>query len=179
MHTTPNRRRLDRHEFYVGVHCSLVGAGLGLALTPAPSGALSALSPLTDHALALCMVSGSLCCLAGAAMPLRFWFPHRGRDMRNELALGMFGLSAVAFALIVWGLFIVLNSTLVGSLGGSLAIGLGVSCYRLIKRFWRERREVVQLRRVVRKHIVAEKTEAALADEAAIIVEAEARDDDA
>jgi hypothetical protein len=156
VHTTANRRRLDRHEFYVGVHASLVGAGVGLALTPAPAGALSALSALTDHALALCMISGSVCCLAGAAMPMRYWFPRRGLDMRNELALGMFGMTAVAFALIVWGVFIVLNSTLVGSLGGSLAIGLGISCYKLIKRFWRERREVSALRGVVRKVIAAE-----------------------
>lgn len=134
--------RLDHEPMYLWIHSGLVLVGLGLAIQPkVTNSALAGLSRDFDRGLALIIFAGSGCCLLGACMGFKWFFPDAKVDVRLPYMAAAFGQVSVVTSLTIFVVIIVEHSDLIGTLSGALSIAIMFACAQIagmaIKETWR------------------------------------------
>lgn len=125
--------RLDREDWYIWIMVGVLMVGQGIILHPATSGVLANVDAISNDMLGMTMVLGAMFALVGSAIGLP-WFLPKESDLRIPYALGFFGQFAVLNSVAAYAVLITINSDLVGTLGGGLAIV--ISCASA-QRLWR------------------------------------------
>lgn len=152
IHSLPNAHydRIDRNEYYIGVLIALWFAGVGIIMAPIGTGALSTLAESTQELLAYAMIIGSSLSLLGASLgrqkhhkrwnPVRFWFP----DFREAHAYGVGagGQLALGVALGVFGIAVLTNGSLIGTVTGLLSPVLSFCAFKFGRRLWNEHKRL-------------------------------------
>lgn len=157
------KRRIDRHEYYVGTCVALLMSGLSVLFTPANTGAASDLEEFTRLLFCGCMLVGTSLCLIGASFgppvskywPFKYWFPNF--QVRHAYLIGAGGNFAVCVGLAFFGVMLFDAGTLVGTATGLIAPTLAVFAGLFGVHLWREHHRLDAIYNEVKDLVLAEK----------------------